>query len=289
MGDQRLAGKCRSIGVSTFAESTFFVKVPFRQNQFFFALIGDAIRGNRERGHLHLDWPLDTRRGQLNSSHRGHRGQCCSGTFFDPGKEASLFGPLLSSDIWQDSTICTSKRISKLLSPVSGRPMRADRVFFRKPVEIDRCEQSGELWLDKGEADRLRELVETASQADASPLKEQRPKRGLFSYLVQLGTGLPLEVRNPRRRFSWATISLVLACVIVFAFELCRCSGVPGTPEHGDLRIQPLAEDRACIPHDGPSARPRSHSSEQPSNPNFNCGGGARGGEGWITALGNSR
>ena len=144
----------------------------------------------------------------------------CDGSFLDPGEESALFGPLLSSDVWQDSDMCTSQGVSRLLSPVSGKPMHAYRVFFRKPVEIDRCEQSGGLWLDGGEADRLRELVETASQADSSPLKAQRPKLGIFNYLLQLGTGLPLEVWNPRRRFPWAMLSLVLACVAIFGIEL---------------------------------------------------------------------
>ena len=62
-------------------------------------------------------------------------------------------------------------------SPVSGKPM--EHLVF-KGVEIDRCQESGGVWLDKGELEKIIDAV----------LAEQKGERenwlgGLFSFLSE--------------------------------------------------------------------------------------------------------
>ena len=144
----------------------------------------------------------------------------CGGSFFEPEKLSELFGPLLSPEVWQANEMCKDLGLIGLKSPSSGQPMRRFRIFFRKPVETDHCEQTGGIWLDQGEADRLRKIVQQASQATSSPLAKVRPQFGVRHYILQLLTDIPLEVWNPRRRFPWATVILIGLCLLIFAIDL---------------------------------------------------------------------
>jgi len=143
----------------------------------------------------------------------------CGGTYLDAGEEATILGPLVASEVWQDTSMCTDQGPSKLISPVSGKPMRTYRVFFAKAVVVDRCEESGGLWLDAGEADTLRKIVENASQSESSPLSEKRPNLGIGVYILQFFSGAPVEMWNPRVRFPWATLSVIGLCVVVFGAD----------------------------------------------------------------------
>ena len=144
----------------------------------------------------------------------------CRGSFLDPGEETALLGPLASPSIWRDSKLVTQLGTSSLKSPVSGKLMTRYRLDFGKAVVIDKCEESGGLWLDAGEGDTLRRILEKAAQAKDSPLEKQRPALHAGTYLFQVFSGAPLEVWNPRSRFPWMTLGIITACIVVFALQL---------------------------------------------------------------------
>ena len=144
----------------------------------------------------------------------------CRGSFLDPGEETALLGPLASPAIWQASELVTHLGTSELESPVTGRLMTRIRLVYEKSVELDRCEDTGGLWLDAGEGDTLRELLEKAAQAKTSPLETNRPELHAGTYIFQLFSGAPLEVWNPRTLFPWTTFWIIAACMGVFALEL---------------------------------------------------------------------
>lgn len=144
----------------------------------------------------------------------------CGGSFFEPEKLSKLFGPLLSPEIWKTDGMCQDLGLVGLKSPASGQPMRRYRIFFKHAVETDHCEQTGGIWLDQGEADRLCKMVRHASQANVSPLENVRPKFGVGDYILQVIFSIPLEMWHPRRRFPWATTLLIGTCIFVFVIEL---------------------------------------------------------------------
>jgi membrane associated rhomboid family serine protease len=147
----------------------------------------------------------------------------CGGNFFDPGEETQLLGQFCSPQLWLDSDINKSLGPSELLSPISGRPMHSYRIFFREAVEIDRCEESGGLWLDKGEGDKLSKILTAASQSKtAQPTLQQQPQKGISTYLFQFFTGLPIEVWHPVSKPAYITFSLIIACITVFVYQLLQ-------------------------------------------------------------------
>ena len=144
----------------------------------------------------------------------------CRGSFLDPGEETALLGPLADPKIWRDSKLTTHLGTSSLQSPVTNRLMTRYRLAFESSVVIDRCEDTGGLWLDAGEGDKLRSLLQKAAQAKDSPLESQRPDLHAGTYLFQLFSGIPLEVWNPRTRFPWTTLWVMAVCIGVFALQL---------------------------------------------------------------------
>ncbi len=128
-----------------------------------------------------------------------------------------------------------------------------------RPIEVDSCGTCRGLWLDGGEAARLTgsrgalsrrtAAVPTAPRADdAGPLNEPPPgqeKTSVGWYLFQLFTSVPVEVYNPRRRPALACLALLVACVVVFVFEVgaivsgdasftSRWGAVPATMARGE-------------------------------------------------------
>lgn len=84
----------------------------------------------------------------------------------------------------------------------------------RAKVEIDTCQKCKGVWLDADEAHVLQKVA--AQSGDV--------KSGFGWYLLQLVSGIPLEVYNPVKRKPVALWLIILACIGVFGWELVLAS-----------------------------------------------------------------
>ncbi|MDP2344706.1 MAG: rhomboid family intramembrane serine protease [Deltaproteobacteria bacterium] len=80
----------------------------------------------------------------------------------------------------------------------------------RAVVEIDACQTCKGIWLDANEAHVLQKIALQSGQVSA----------GAGWYLLQLFTGLPLEVYHPVRRRPLMVWALIVSCIAVFVVEL---------------------------------------------------------------------
>jgi Zn-finger nucleic acid-binding protein len=105
-----------------------------------------------------------------------HRCPKCNGFSFELGGSDRLsFDPVqLKAAAWE------SAGEGALMSPSSGRPMR---VFHYRGVELDYCESSNTVWLDRGELEKI-------SRADTSRLKKENRSNPLLDGLDAAVTGV---------------------------------------------------------------------------------------------------
>jgi membrane associated rhomboid family serine protease len=153
----------------------------------------------------------------------------CRGIWLDPGEMAQLRGADEDLPDLQTSTY------------ICPRCEGGFETFEFAPgtnLFIDRCQDCRGIWLDDGELQRIQAIsrprkrlmaVTQANEADnrlresllsagaGSSLQPRTPARSRTGvYLFQLLTGLPVEVDAPRQRFPYATLGLIVACVLAF-------------------------------------------------------------------------
>ncbi|RLB58072.1 MAG: hypothetical protein DRI34_05985 [Deltaproteobacteria bacterium] len=179
--------------------------------------------------------------------------QGCRGIWLDAGELAELRGAEEDLPVNPD-TIEAGDRYLQATTYICPRCEGSFETFEYAPgsdLYIDRCTNCKGIFLDHGELQKIRALSaparrtlsleqETEQQRrlrqmmrrmrqqeklaeDRPPLPEgQRSFRrsGGGVYLFQLLTGLPVEVENPRRRFPWVTLVLLMANVLVFLLQL---------------------------------------------------------------------
>ena|GEM_PF-1445320 len=151
----------------------------------------------------------------------------CLGSFLLPKQATELLGPLYNPDLWIDSEICHDKGPAHLLSPVSGQPMQEYELVYKCSVVLDRCKQSNGIWLDAGEGDKLQEIIADASQTRENFFEGNKSEFGVGSYLIQLFSGIPLEVWHPTKKIAWATLILVAMCILVFVNQISLTMSSP--------------------------------------------------------------
>ena len=140
----------------------------------------------------------------------------CFGSFLLPKQATELLGPLYDPDYWINSEVCHDNGPTHLLSPVSGQPMQEYELVYERSVVLDRCKQSNGIWLDSGEGDKLQDIIANASQTNGNLFDGNKREFGIGSYLVQLFSGIPLEVWHPTKKIAWATLILVTVCTLLF-------------------------------------------------------------------------
>ena len=116
------------------------------------------------------------------------------GTFFDPGEMRDAIHPILDESIWNNDETVLSRSLSKLRSPVDDVWMESIVIDSKPPLTLDRCTKTGGFWLDDGECLKLYDFVLERGQKKDHTLGEARETRGIWSYLFQLFSQLPLSL-----------------------------------------------------------------------------------------------
>lgn len=141
----------------------------------------------------------------------------CGGTFLDPGEEAETLGMPASPEVWRTSSVTEELGLSRLRCPVDRTRMAAYAVAFGdRRVEVDLCGRCSGMWLDAEEGVKLRDVVMRAGQSAETDFVPEGERPGVTSYLLQLFTGLPMEVWNPTHRRPAVTIGLIAVIYTVF-------------------------------------------------------------------------
>ena len=141
------------------------------------------------------------------------------GTFFDPGELKDAVHPVLDERIWNNDETVVSRRLSKLRSPVDEAWMESIVLDSKPPLTLDRCTNTGGIWLDDGECLKLYDFVLERGQNKDHTLSEERETRGIWSYLFQLFSQLPLEVWHPTRRRPLATYTVLFLIIAIFFLQ----------------------------------------------------------------------
>jgi Zn-finger nucleic acid-binding protein len=114
----------------------------------------------------------------------------CRGAWYDADELARLEATVTPDEDQRRGMIEYSQRQSTLSCPVCGVAMRAFN-YRAYNLELDGCPQEHGFWLDAGEADRVRAVMqervqglERSARAEADWAKRNRPRsggrRGLF-------------------------------------------------------------------------------------------------------------
>jgi membrane associated rhomboid family serine protease/Zn-finger nucleic acid-binding protein len=141
------------------------------------------------------------------------------GNFFDKGEAEKTISPVLEPGIWDNATLVKSRSVGRLKSPVTNEPMEHIVLVSDPPLEIDRCQSTGGIWLDTGECARFYEVVLAAGQEKDHQLGKGRTERGAGSYIFQLLSGLPLESWNPTRKRPAGTLWVIAVTILFFGLQ----------------------------------------------------------------------
>jgi len=155
----------------------------------------------------------------VDNVHIDHCDRHC-GTFFVPGELAATVHPILDEGFWNNDQTVVSRRLSKLRSPVDELWMESIVLDAKTKLTIDRCTKTGGFWLDDGECEKLYKFVLARGQDKNHTLGEQRETRGIWSYVFQVASQLPLEVWHPTRRMPVATYGVLALIIITYLMQL---------------------------------------------------------------------
>ncbi len=142
------------------------------------------------------------------------------GTFFDPGELEAAVHPILDESVWNNDETVVRRGLSKLRSPVDQVWMESITVDSEPPLTLDRCTKTGGFWLDDGECLKLYDFVLARGQEKDHTLSEKREARGIWSYLFQLFTQVPLEVWHPTRGRPVTTYFVLFVIFATFGLQL---------------------------------------------------------------------
>jgi Zn-finger nucleic acid-binding protein len=108
----------------------------------------------------------------------------CRGAWYDADELALLEATVARMDDQRQGTIEFAQRRSELPCPVCGAPMRAFN-YRAYNLELDACPHEHGFWLDAGEADRVRAVMQErvrglarSAQAEAAWAKRKRSGSG---------------------------------------------------------------------------------------------------------------
>ena len=156
----------------------------------------------------------------------------CGGTFLDHGEEEEALGEAASPDVWKESGSTQEKGESEVSCP-RHRTTQLTRYTVESggdQVEVDLCPKCSGIWLDAEEGIKLRNIVIKAGQNAETDLVAPP---GRLSYVLQLLSGFPMEVWNPRRRTPLVTLWLIGITFAVFATQLiAHIRGGSSASEH---------------------------------------------------------
>lgn len=140
----------------------------------------------------------------------------CHGAFYELGDVTGGIDKTATIKALERATAATKQTRSGMPCPFGHGPLTLYRCTSpgdaRHPhtVDVDVCPRCQGVWLDVGEAETLRHVAGEASEV----------KSGAMWYLLQLFSGLPLEVYHPPVKKPVVVPLLALACVVVFALQI---------------------------------------------------------------------
>lgn len=143
----------------------------------------------------------------------------CHGAFYEHGEASKGLDPDAELRALLSAGTATLKSKTGLLCPRGHGPLtayvcRSPDVHRAASVEIDTCNQCRGIWLDNGEAQTLKQIAGQSGDT----------KSGLGWHLLQLFSGIPLEVYHPVQRRPVMVWLLIAACVGMFGYELFLAS-----------------------------------------------------------------
>lgn len=152
----------------------------------------------------------------------------CRGVWFDAQELAVVLGVDNLGAFAVGSPLLSSPRPTGLACPRHGhsplleRELATDQVgqLGDAPLRFDQCPGCEGIWLD---GDELASMAERLQGHRVRPFlvdPDTARTTGLGLYLFMLLTGLPIEQWNPRVRRPVVTVSLIVACVLVFLWQL---------------------------------------------------------------------
>lgn len=214
--------------------------------------MSDAIPLRRTRHPRHCprcSYPLtgiEYQGAEIDHCHR------CGGTLVEPGNIKLHYGKWANPRQWIDD-LGRPSSAERLPCPADGGTMTGYQVRFDgRSVAVDHCEICGSLWLDKGEGQKLSQIVRAwklrgdslesahglpgdAHAENLARAQDLVEPQGVQSYLFQLFTGMPVEVWNPVRGSAPAMKMLFASLIAVFAIQLYFLFGA--TPEAAERFI----------------------------------------------------
>ena len=143
----------------------------------------------------------------------------CRGAFYEHGEASKGLDPDAEFRALLGAGTARLKGKTNLLCPRGHGPLTAylctsPDVHQRASVEIDACVTCRGIWLDADEGQALQKI---ASQSGDT-------KSGIGWHLLQLFSGIPLEVYHPVQRRPVMVWLLIAACVGMFGYELFLAS-----------------------------------------------------------------
>ena len=149
-----------------------------------------------------------------------YRCQRCRGMFALPEDLKEILGPSANPHSWHKEQV-SFLGTSHLQSPKTRSLMKHLHLsWMDKSVELDICPQTGGIWFDAGELQKLSKIIHSLDNEEDYVFYDLNTKIELKSYLFQLFTTLPVEIRNPVRKTPFITSITIAICMMMFVGQI---------------------------------------------------------------------
>lgn len=152
----------------------------------------------------------------------------CRGVWFDAQELGQVLGVENPGAFSHGSPLLSEPRPTQLPCPRHGHSPLAERTLVTEqldkdrgpPLRFEQCLGCEGVWLDGDELAALAERLQTQRVQPFLQNPDTARTSGLALWLFMLLTGLPVEQWNPRVRRPVVTVALIVACTLVFLWQL---------------------------------------------------------------------
>lgn len=170
--------------------------------------------------------------------------QCrrCGGVFLEPNEAIEHLGPDADPARWMKDPSVTDLGPDELICPHDKTKMHAYVLASdTEGVQLDHCPTCSGVWFDDKEGQKLFRIMRDNRAKHSEKEKEkEEDSPGLWSYLFQLFTQLPVEGYHPTKRRPILMYTLLVALIAAFAWEI----SVVSNPQ----KVKGFLEQFACTP-----------------------------------------